>query len=173
MSPRQVANWARQAAAWVAAWSLGLVFVLFVYGVAMRYLFNRPQGWVDEAVIILSVWSTFWTAALVLRWPENIAFDVLFANLGPAAQRAALLFGCTAFVVLMGAALPGLVDYTLFLWRERSDTLQLRLDVVYAVFPAFIIVIVLRLCFTIAALVGPGWQDELSRWSAGAPEDKS
>ncbi len=173
MALRQLLNRARQAAAWIAAWSLGVVFALFIYGVAMRYLFNRPQGWVDEAVIILSVWSTFWTAALVLRWPENIAFDVLFVNLRPAAQRAALLLGCLAFVALMGSVLPGLVDYTLFLWRERSDTLQLRLDVVYAIFPAFILIIVLRLCFTIAALAGPGWRDELSRWSAGPSEDAS
>ena len=44
---------------------LGTVFVLFIYGVAMRYLFNRPISWADEAVTVRMVWSVLWTAALI------------------------------------------------------------------------------------------------------------
>ncbi len=154
MSDRQVpvqqgdTNAWRRAAGFIAAWSLGLVFALFIAGIGMRYLANRPLSWIDEAVTLLSVWSTFWTAAVVLKWPEHIAFDVVFTNLRPAMQRLCLLLGIAGFILLMGAAMPGMIDYTLFLWRERTDAMQLRLDWVYAIFPLFFAVVLARLAWS-------------------------
>jgi TRAP-type C4-dicarboxylate transport system permease small subunit len=163
----------RRAAGFIAAWSLGLVFVLFIAGIGMRYLANRPLSWIDEAVTLLSVWSTFWTAALVLKWPEHIAFDVVFTHLEPAAQRFCLLTGGAGFILLMGAALPGMADYTLFLWRERTDAMQLRLDWVYAIFPLFFMVVLLRLAWSVRFLASTAWRDELLHWTGPAPERES
>ena len=156
-----------RASAAISMLSLGTVFVLFIYGVAMRYLFNRPISWVDEAVTVLMVWSVLWTAAFNLRWSEHISFDVIFINVRLQAQRAMLLLVSALFVLLMLAALPGLVDYTLFLWRERTDMLGLRLDFVYAIFPFFFAVIVLRLLLSMRRLLGREWHDELRSWGGG------
>ncbi len=161
-----------QAASFLAAWSLGSVFALFISGIAMRYIFHTPVAWIDEMVTLLSVWSTFWTAAFVLTWSEHIAFDVLFAHVQPALQRYALLVGGTAFIVLMSAAVPGMIDYTLFLWRERTDAMQLRLDWVYAVYPAFFIVVIIRFALSLRRLLSPHWQDELIRWDSSASGDE-
>jgi TRAP-type C4-dicarboxylate transport system permease small subunit len=150
---------------------LGIVFALFIYGVAMRYLFNRPVSWVDESVTILMVWSVFWTAAFNLRWSEHIAFDVIFMHVRPAVQRVMLIVVSTLFVALMLIALPGLIDYTLFLWRERTDMLGMRLDFVYAIFPLFLGVIVLRLLLSMRRLLGSQWRHELRRWGADMPQD--
>ena len=136
--------WYKRLAQAVSTLSLGAVFVLFIYGVGMRYLLNRPVSWTDEAVTVLTVWSVLWTSAFVLRWSEHISFDIVFVNLAPARQRLMLLVANVAFVVLMLMALPGMVDYTLFLWREKTDMLEMRLDFVYAIFPIFFIAIVLR-----------------------------
>lgn len=147
--------------------SLCVVFCLFIYGVAMRYLFNRPVSWVDEAVTVLMVWSVLWTAAFNLRWSEHISFDVLFIHVRPQAQRWMLILVSALFVLLMLMALPGLVDYTLFLWRERTDMLGMRLDFVYAIFPLFFAVIVLRLLLSMRRLLGRHWHNELQRWGGG------
>jgi TRAP-type C4-dicarboxylate transport system permease small subunit len=154
----------------ISALCMLAVFALFVIGIGMRYLANRPLAWIDEAVTLLSVWGTFWTAAFVLKWPEHIAFDVVFSNLRPGVQRWSLLVGSIGFVVLMGAALPGLVDYTLFLWRERTDAMQLRLDWVYSIFPIFFVVVLVRLAWSLRQLASPGWKDELARWTGHDPE---
>jgi TRAP-type C4-dicarboxylate transport system permease small subunit len=154
----------------VAGASLGLVFVLFIYGVAMRYLFDRPISWVDEVVTLLTVWSVLWTAAFRLRWSEHISFDIVFVNLSPRAQRLMLLVILASFVALMLAALPGLIDYTLFLWRERTDMLGLRLDFVYAALPLFFIVIVIRMLQSIAQLLRPAWRSELEAWGGSQGE---
>ena len=160
----------RRFAAAVSGLSLGTVFVLFVYGIGMRYMFNRPIGWVDEAVTVLSVWSVLWTAAFVLRWDEHISFDIVFVNIAPPRQRLMLLVVNIAFAALFMAALPGMVDYTLFLWRERTDMLQMRLDFVYAIYPLFFIVIVLRQLASIWRLLRGDWRGELRRWGAAPGE---
>jgi TRAP-type transport system small permease protein len=158
----------RRLAALVSAWSLAAVFGLFILGIGARHLFGVSLSWTDEAVTLLAVWSMFWTAALVLRWPEFIAFDVLFASVPPGLQRAMLLAGILGLGGLLGAAMPAMVDYTLFLWRERTDSLELRLDLVFAIFPAFFAAILLRLALAAFRLAGPGWRAELRRWSATA-----
>jgi len=168
--PTPVLPWYRRLADAVSTWSLGLVFVLFIYGVGMRYVLNRPVSWTDEAVTVLTVWSVLWTGAFVLRWSEHISFDILFVNLAPPRQRKMLLAGNGAFVLLMLAALPGMVDYTLFLWREKTDMLQLRLDFVYAIFPVFFIAILLRQLLSIRRLLSSGWRAEVDRWCGQGPE---
>lgn len=150
----------------IAVVCMFLVFVLFVLGIGMRYLANRPLAWIDEAVTLLSVWGTFWTGACVLKWPEFIAFDVLFGVLKPERQRQWLAAGAAGFIALIGFAMPGMVDYTLFLWRERTDAMQLRLDIVYSICPFFFSVVLVRLCLTVRELIGPDWRLELARWSA-------
>ena len=157
--------WYKRLAQAVSTLSMGVVFVLFIYGVGMRYLLNRPVSWTDEAVTVLMVWSVLWTGAFVLRWSEHISFDIVFANLAPERQRLMLLVGNAAFVVLMLAALPGMVDYTLFLWREKTDMLEMRLDFVYAIFPIFFIAIVVRQLLSLWRLMSPRWPAELARWT--------
>jgi TRAP-type C4-dicarboxylate transport system permease small subunit len=76
-----------------------------------------------------------------------------------------LLVGNSVFVILMLAALPGMVDYTLFLWREKTDMLQMRLDFVYAIFPIFLIVVVMRQLLSLWRLMSPRWPEELARWT--------
>lgn len=72
------------------------------------------------------------------------------------------------FVALMLAALPGMIDYTLFLWREKTDMLEMRLDFVYAIFPIFFIAIVLRQLASIWRLLSARWEQELSQWTGAA-----
>ena len=162
--------WYKRLAQAVSTLSLGAVFVLFIYGVGMRYLLNRPVSWTDEAVTVLTVWSVLWTSAFVLRWSEHISFDIVFLNLAPARQRLMLLVANVAFVVLMLMALPGMVDYTLFLWREKTDMLEMRLDFVYAIFPIFFIAIVLRQVRSLWRLMSSRWQDELANWTGADRE---
>ncbi len=157
--------WYKRLAEAVSTLSMGVVFVLFIYGVGMRYLLNRPVSWTDEAVTVLMVWSVLWTGAFVLRWSEHISFDIVFVNLAPERQRQMLLVGNLAFVILMFAALPGMVDYTLFLWREKTDMLEMRLDFVYAIFPIYFIAIVVRQVLSLWRLMSPRWRVELARWT--------
>lgn len=159
----------RHVAGVIAAWSLGIVFFLFIAGVAMRLL-DRPVNWIDEIVTLLSVWSTFWTAAFVLRWPDHIAFDIVYTHVSETTRRAFLVVGLIAFCTLFLAALPGMIDYTMFLWRERTDAMLLRLDYVYSIFPVFFAVVVIRMLFAVRRLLSKRWREELDHWAGEQSE---
>lgn len=137
------------------------VFVVFVYKIAMRYLAHDAVAWADEVSVVLFVWIVFIANGLVVEDRRQIAFDLLYRHVGPAAQRRvgicrALLIGC-----IVVAALPGSLDYIAFLWRERTPVLLWRLDIVYACFGVFLTATVLRLVRTVIVLGRPGWRAHL------------
>lgn len=73
----------------VAASAAGVLvsLALIAWAVVMRYAFNRPPAWVDDAVGFLLVAIVMLAAAQVLRRGEHIGVDVLTGRLGPRARR--------------------------------------------------------------------------------------
>ena len=83
--------------------SLALVF----YSVLLRYLFNRPQPWIDELAGYLLVATVMLAAAEALRRDEHIAVDLMTAKLGPAGRRRVALAGFAAMAVTAALILAG------------------------------------------------------------------
>lgn len=151
----------RRAAEAVAAALFLAMFALMIAGVAARYLFAQPIAWIDEAVALAFLWSIFWTAALVVRPREQVAFDLLDLALPPAGRRAMAVVASLAVGSLFLWALPEVVDYVAFLWRERTPVLQWRLDRVFACFPLFLAAAALMLLARAGRLLGRSWRDHL------------
>jgi TRAP-type C4-dicarboxylate transport system permease small subunit len=72
-----------------AASALGVLvsLALIAWAVVMRYAFNRPPAWVDDAVGFLLVLIVMLAAAQVLRRGEHIGVDLLTTRLSPRGQR--------------------------------------------------------------------------------------
>lgn len=60
---------------------------LIAWAVLMRYAFNRPPAWVDDAVGFLLVGIVMLAAAQVLRRGEHISVDLLASRLSPPSRR--------------------------------------------------------------------------------------
>jgi TRAP-type C4-dicarboxylate transport system permease small subunit len=107
--------------------------------------------------VILFIWIIFWTNAFIVRDKEQITFDLLYRPAPPRIKR----WMAVARLVLIGGiflwALPGSIGYILFLWRERTPVLNLRLDMVYSCFGIFLVAVIVRALWGIAALLGPKW----------------
>jgi TRAP-type C4-dicarboxylate transport system permease small subunit len=77
---------------------------LIAWAVVMRYAFNRPPAWVDDAVGFLLVGIVMLAAAQVLRRGEHISVDLLASRLSPRsrpwADAWAALAALTAGLVL-------------------------------------------------------------------------
>jgi TRAP-type C4-dicarboxylate transport system permease small subunit len=95
-------------AEWVSVGMFIGIFVLFVVSVFQRYVLVRPVNWVDEVILILFLWSTFLTEALVLREREQVTFDVIWDVAGPRARRA---------IGLLAAAMVGRSSF----WPHRPS----------------------------------------------------
>jgi TRAP-type C4-dicarboxylate transport system permease small subunit len=150
-----------RAADWIGAALVAGILLAVVAGVARRYLFGAPIVWIDELTSVLFVWAVFWSAALVIPLRDHVAFELVDGAAPPGVRRWVGVLAAVAAALTVGAAAPKIVDFILFLWRERTPALQWRLDFVFACFGLFVIALAVRLLVRAARLFGRDWRDEL------------
>lgn len=138
-----------------------VVFLIFNYKIATRYLGHDEAVWADEVSVILFIWIIFWAAAFLMRDRDQITFDLAYRPLPDRAKRG---FAIARHLLIGGiflASLYGSLDYILFLWRERTPVLGLRLDWVYSCFGLFLVAVCVRSLAALAVLLGPRWRSRL------------
>lgn len=158
---------------WAQWLSVGLfigMFVLFVVSVIQRYVLVRPVNWVDESILILFLWSTFLTEALVLSEREQVTFDVVWDMAGPGLRRAIGLLAAGLVALIFGLAAPTIVDYVAFLWREKTNALEWRLDWVYSCFIIYWLAVIVRAIDKLLRLGSVDWRAEVQDQ---APDEKA
>jgi TRAP-type C4-dicarboxylate transport system permease small subunit len=144
------------------------IFVFFLVAVFMRYVVGRPPAWPDELNMVLVVWTTFITEALVLTDREQVTFDAVYDLSGPSARRAIGLAGSALIAALFLWTLPTVWSYIQFLWRERTNVLQWRLDIVFSCFVVYWIAVIVRAVVRFIALCRSDWRSHV----ASAPPDE-
>jgi TRAP-type C4-dicarboxylate transport system permease small subunit len=152
-----------RAARWAAGAGFVAIFAVFVAAVAMRYLVRAPIQWADEFVTIAAMWVVFWSAAFVLRDREHVAIAAAHDALPPQGRRIGRVAAALLLGGLFAAALPPVLDYVLFLWRQRTNILEWRLDVVFLCLPLFLAAAAARAGWEVVRLLGPGWRAHVAR----------
>lgn len=137
-------RWLQARAENVLALLMGVMFVCFIAQVAFRYLLNLPLGWTEEVCVLTWLWGILWGAAFVLRDEDDIRFDLLIEHVGAGARRVLAVLGAAGAGALLLAALPGAWDYVAFMGRERTAALNLRMDLVFSVYLAFVAATIVR-----------------------------
>jgi TRAP-type C4-dicarboxylate transport system permease small subunit len=138
------------------------IFVLFLVAIFMRYVVGRPPAWPDELNMVLLLWTTFLAEALVLTDREQVTFDAIYDVCGPAARRAIGLIASACICVLFLATLPTVWNYITFLWRERTNVLQWRLDFVFSCFIVYWLAVIVRAGARFATLCRRGWRQHVT-----------
>ena len=154
----------------VATGMFGAIFVLFLFAVFMRYAVGKPLAWPDELNMVLLLWTTFLTEALVLAEREQVTFDAVYDVAGPGLRR---LIGLTASVCIFGMfvlALPTIYGYVTFLWRERTNVLEWRLDWVFSCFIVYWLAVIVRAAAKFVVLCGRNWREAVA---VAAPDERA
>jgi TRAP-type C4-dicarboxylate transport system permease small subunit len=138
------------------------MFLLFIAGIFSRYALGRPLAWSDEAIMVVFLWVVFLTEAFVITEKEQVTFDGIYDLVGERSRRAIQAVGALAIGVMFLIALPTIYDYVRFLWRERTNALQWRLDIVYFCFVIYWAAVIVRAAFKLVRLAGPNWRDEVA-----------
>jgi TRAP-type C4-dicarboxylate transport system permease small subunit len=138
------------------------IFFLFLAGIFWRYVLVQPLGWSDELIMVIFLWMVFLTEAFVIEDREQITFDVLYDAAGERTRRIILALGAAIVATLFLIALPTIVDYVRFLWRERTDAMRWRLDIVYFCFVIYWIAVIVRAVARLVRLAGPHWRAEVA-----------
>ncbi len=137
-------EWIRRRAENIVAGLLGVMFLAFIVQIVFRYFFNFPVGWSSELSVVAWLYMTLIGSAFWLREHEEVRFDLISARLGPRGKRVLGLFTAIAAVVLFGMAMPATWSYVSFMKVESSSYLKIRLDILYSVYIAFALAIIVR-----------------------------
>ena len=121
-----------------------VVFVAFLIKIVMRYTAGDAAAWADELTIVLFIWIIFLANGFIVPERRQIAFDLIHRNVSPRSQRIIEIVRNVIIGGLFAWSLPAVIDYTLFLWRERTPVMRWRLDIIYACFAFFMVAILLR-----------------------------
>jgi TRAP-type C4-dicarboxylate transport system permease small subunit len=156
-----IKTWLKKAAEAIGGVSFFVLFVTFVFQVALRFIFNRPLTWSDELIVILYVFSMFWAGAFLLKEKEHVMLDLVYARLGPQGKRAMAIAYSIVIGGLMLWAVPETVSYVRFMMRENTPVLGVPFAYVFAAFPLFLISVGLSYARKLVVLFGPGWKSEI------------
>jgi len=141
----------------IGAGVFAVMFLSLVVQVVRRFAFGTPAAWTEELASIAFVWMIFWGTAFAVPLSAHVAVDFVVPHFAPRVRRALYALGLAALGGCFLWALPGTADYVRFMMRERTPVLDWPYGVVYGVFLAAAVMVVLR---CLAAIVRPEAVDE-------------
>ncbi|MEP9386453.1 TRAP transporter small permease subunit [Mesorhizobium sp. KR9-304] len=145
----------------MAAFLFAVMFLGFMIQIVSRYVFNMPVSWSLELCSIAYIWVIFWSCGILVSERRQILFDLLYNRFPPRARRAVALFNTATLGLVFLAAMPGVVDYLLFLGRRTTMLLKLPMDIVYSCFVIFMLAVVVQAAIRVRRLLGRQWRAEL------------
>ena len=122
---------------WVIIVAMMFMPAIMVLQVTLRYIFNYPLGWAEEAVRSIFVWLVFMSACAALRRGELIAMDFVVNRLAP--RVASVLIACGRVCILFFLGTTGYYGYdlTAHVFSRGTDlpTIPVPLWVLYVALP--------------------------------------
>jgi TRAP-type C4-dicarboxylate transport system permease small subunit len=120
------------------------MFLGLVLQVLFRFALGAPRAWTEELATIAYVWVIFWGCAFSVPLAAHVAVDTVVPHFPAPMRRVLYALGLGALAALFLWALPGVADYLRFMQRERTPVLDLPFGIVYSVFLAAVVMVVLR-----------------------------
>ena len=146
---------------WVAAALFAMMFIGFLIQIISRYVLNMPVTWSLELCSIGYIWVVFWSCSILVSERRQIVFDLLYIKFPPRQRRVLAIVNTATLGLVFLAAMPGVLDYVLFLGRRSSMLLRIRMDLVYSCFAIFMVAVIVGAAIRIWQLSGRSWEQHL------------
>jgi TRAP-type C4-dicarboxylate transport system permease small subunit len=118
-----------------AATLLTVTLVVVLLQVLMRYFFERPNPWSEEASRFGFIWLALVGASIAVERGAHFTFDEAVRALPPRARGLVRRLTTALHAVLLLAVLVAGVDLVRLTWPERSPALGLSMAWVHAAVP--------------------------------------
>ena len=136
----------------IGAGIFAVLFLSLVVQVVRRFVFGAPAAWTEELATIAFIWVIFWGTAFTVPLRTHVAVDFVVSSFVPSVRRVLYALGLAALGGSFLWALPGTADYLRFMLREHTPVLGWPFGIVYSVFLAAALMVVLR---SLAAIIRP------------------
>jgi TRAP-type C4-dicarboxylate transport system permease small subunit len=121
-----------------------IMFTSFIIQIATRYVFNAPTEWTYEVILITWLWAVFWGAAFLLEDKDHVKFDIIYNMGGEKTRRRLALLSAEILVCAFALSLPATYDFISFKSIRSSDTLGIRLDILFSVYLIFLVAMIIH-----------------------------
>jgi TRAP-type C4-dicarboxylate transport system permease small subunit len=145
----------------LSAAMFAVMFGAFVLQVVSRYVFDAPVSWTIEICSIAYIWIVFFSSVTILRPDQHITFDMLYGVLTPHWQRWFAIFTTASLFIIFLICLPGTLDYLIFVGKNKTLILRIRLDFIYACFGIFMVGAIVGAGIRLYRLLSSRWQSRL------------
>jgi len=111
-----------------------LMFIVIIGQIVLRYVFNAPLVWTDEAAAYFFVWVAFLGWTMATRKRIHIGIAVVIDRMPPGTRRALHAFWC------LGALAFSLVLFVvgILITRNNVDVRMVSID--FAFWPVYLVV---------------------------------
>jgi TRAP-type C4-dicarboxylate transport system permease small subunit len=151
----------RRGAELLSAAMFAVMFGAFILQVVSRYVFDAPVSWTVEICSIAYIWIVFCSSVTILTLDRHITFDMLYGVLTPHWKRCFAIFTTASLFIIFLICLPGTLDYLVFVGKNRTLILRIRLDLIYACFGIFMVGAIVGAGIRLYRLLSPKWQSRL------------
>ncbi|QRR32460.1 TRAP transporter large permease subunit [Hydrogenophaga sp. YM1] len=107
-----------------AALMVAIVLMLFS-GVAMRYLFHHPIGWIDEAVSHAFIWVAMLGAVLAMHRNEHLRLTMFVDRMPPRMRGLVHAFAIVAIAAFLVGLIGPAIEHVESEWVMTSPALEI------------------------------------------------
>lgn len=112
-----------------------MMFLILLYGIVMRYLFNQPIKWIEEITNLMLIWIGFLSICYATEKSSHVSIDFLITKQSPKVQCIwksilQILIGITGLSLL-----PPSMEAIQY--QITTPTLHLSLKALFTIMPIF------------------------------------
>lgn len=119
----------------IGAAAMGLLAVLIIFTVIMRYCFSMSWKAVSEFNVTLFAFTTFWGMGLNVLRGEHVSINMLYDRFRPALKRWIAVFNCLIMLAVDCMFVYYSWQYTLKMGKQISQGMEVPMSFMYGIMP--------------------------------------
>lgn len=119
----------------IGAAAMGLLAVLVIFTVIMRYCFSLSWKEVSEFNVTLFAFTTFWGMGLNVLKGEHVSINMLYDRFTPAVKRWIAVFNCLIVLAVDCVFVYYSWQYTMKMGRQISQGMEIPMKYMYGIMP--------------------------------------
>ena len=134
----------------IGAAAMGLLAVLVIFTVIMRYCFSMSWKAVSEFNVTLFAFTTFWGMGLNVLKGEHVSINMLYDRFTPAVKRWIAVFNCLIVLAVDCVFVYYSWQYTMKMGRQISQGMEIPMSFMYGIMP--VCGVICAVCIIIKAI---------------------
>ena len=119
----------------VGAAAMGLLAVLVIFTVIMRYCFSLSWKSVSEFNVVLFAFTAFWGMGLNVLKNEHVSITILYDKFKPAVKRWVSLFNYLVMLTVDCLFVHYSWQYTAKMGKQISQGMEIPMSFIYGIMP--------------------------------------